>query len=137
MNIVYFEVNLDDHEIVKGVHLDDSPASRADREMSLVDGLQHVTDDEKITIRICYPLTVSSDRIVCNKGGWTKEDLAKTIAGEYQTIYDEEEDAIGDDLEPPYGKGPYGIWGHSLSDLILVKATRMGSHGVFELTIDS
>ena len=84
-----------------------------------------IIPDEKITLRITYPLSVELLYEYEQKGGFSRKDLFKIIYEEYKKIYDEEEAQVGDPgtYERLYNRkksgGPYGIWGHYLEDLYL------------------
>ena len=84
-----------------------------------------IIPDEKITLRITYPLSVELIYEYEQKGGFSRKDLFQRIYEEYKKIYDEEEAQAGDPgtYERLYNRressGPYGIWGHYLDDLSL------------------
>lgn len=84
-----------------------------------------IIPDEKITLRITYPLSVEVLYEYEQKGGFSRKDLFQIIYKEYKKIYDEEEEQAGDPgtYERLYNRresnGPYGIWGHYLDDLYL------------------
>ena len=103
------------------------------------DGIPGITDllnpkdivvaDEEIQIEYDYPLSVSVRRSHRRKGGWTRIALARTIRKDYERIYWEE------DRRP--GKGPYGIWGHDIGDLVIEGATYYKRTGIVRLSIGS
>lgn len=84
-----------------------------------------IIPDEKITLKITYPLSVEVDREYEQRGGFSRMDLFRYIYEAYKNIYDEEEEQVGDPgtYERLYNRkkseGPYGIWGHELGDLCL------------------
>ena len=84
-----------------------------------------IITDEKITIRITYPISVEVVHEYEQKGGFSRKDLFRYIYEAYKEIYDEEERAVGDPgtYERLYNRresnGPYGIWGHYLEELFL------------------
>ena len=84
-----------------------------------------IIPDEKITLRINYPLSVEVLHEYEQKGGFSRKDLFRLIYEEYKKIYDEEEKQVGDPgtYKRLYNRresnGPYGIWGHYLDDLYL------------------
>lgn len=84
-----------------------------------------IIPDEKITLRINYPLSVEVIREREQKGGFSRKDLFEWIYKAYKKIYEEEEGQVGDPgtYEMLYNRkesdGPYGIWGHFLDDLYL------------------
>lgn len=83
-----------------------------------------VIKDDKIFIRFTYPLSKDTTFEYENKGGFTRLDLYRCIYEGYKKIYDEEEEVVGDPgtlsqrvLNRARSEGPYGIWGHYLSEL--------------------
>lgn len=84
-----------------------------------------IIPDEKITLRITYPLSVEVLHEYEQKGGFSRKDLFRRIYEVYKKIYDEEEKQVGDPgtYESLYNRresnDPYGIWGHHLDDLYL------------------
>lgn len=84
-----------------------------------------IIPDEKITLKITYPLSVEIVHEYEQKGGFSRKDLFRYIYEAYKKIYDEEEEQVGDPgtYEMLYNRkkseGPYGIWGHQLGDLYL------------------
>ena len=91
----------------------------------IIDPDEIIIPDEKITLRIIYPLSVEVLRERELKGGFSRKDLFRWIYEEYKKIYEEEEKQVGDPgtYERLYNRkkssGPYGIWGHYLNDLYL------------------
>lgn len=83
-----------------------------------------IIEDEKITIRFTYPLSIEVLVECEKKGGFSRMDLFRLIYENYKRIYDEETAAVGDPgiYERLYNRkkseGPYGIWGHYLEDII-------------------
>ncbi|MFW9873540.1 MAG: hypothetical protein ACFFG0_10585, partial [Candidatus Thorarchaeota archaeon] len=84
-----------------------------------------IIPDEKITLRITYPLSVE---VLCEreqKGGFSRKDIFQWIYEEYKKIYKIEEEKAGDPgiykmlYNRKKSEGPYGIWGHYLEDLYL------------------
>lgn len=84
-----------------------------------------IIPDEKITLRITYPLSVEVQRQRKQKGGFSRKDLFRWIYEEYKKIYEEEEQQVGDPgtynmlYNRKESEGPYGIWGHYLNDLYI------------------
>jgi len=99
----------------------------ADEELrnKIIDLDEIIVPDEKIIIRITYPLSVEVYNEYEQKGGFSRKDLFRYIYEAYKKIYDEEEEQVGDPgtYERLYNRkkseGPYGIWGHQLGDLYL------------------
>ncbi|GIQ87103.1 hypothetical protein KIPB_009074 [Kipferlia bialata] len=92
----------------------------------MLDWDEVVIPEDHITLYIDYPLTIPTEmhfktqRIL---GGFTRLCLATAVAKAYQDIYDEEEAAgppvVATGFHTVKKKGPYGIWGHGLHDLLL------------------
>lgn len=99
----------------------------ADEELRnrIIDPDEIIIPDEKITLRITYPLSVKLIYEYEQKGGFSRKDLFRIIYEAYKKIYDEEQEQVGDPgtYERLYNRrksdGPYGIWGHYLDDLYL------------------
>ena len=91
----------------------------------MVDCERIIIPDEEIHIRFDYPLSVDAILPFKNKGGFSRNDLFKCIQEGYIKIYREEEEAISktdtetSTMKNDSSKGPYGIWGHVLRDLLL------------------
>jgi len=91
----------------------------------IIDLDEIIIPDEKITIRITYPLSVEVNNEYEQKCGFSRKDLFRFIYEEYTKIYDEEEKQVGDPgtYEKLYNRkkseGSYGIWGHYLAELYL------------------
>ncbi|MHA2038929.1 MAG: hypothetical protein ACW98X_21050 [Promethearchaeota archaeon] len=99
----------------------------ADKELrnKIIDPEEIIIPDEKITIRITYPLSVEVHNEFEQKGGFSRKDIFRFIYEEYKKIYDEEAKQVGDPgtYERLYNRkkseGKYGIWGHYLAELFL------------------
>ena len=103
----------------------------------------------KIRVRYDYPL--ETETILSfdadTPAGFTRAHLARQIAAGYHRIYQEEEAVVGNPGHIPgmmnrkRSRGPYGIWGHDLGDLVLAGATQVAASGkdsdLFELEVDS
>lgn len=68
-----------------------------------------------------------------DKEYFTRFDLVMAISNRYKNMYDEEEQSSGNRT---INRGPYGIWGHFLSELRLVSVERQ-RNGNYYLTVDS
>jgi len=92
---------------------------------NIIEPEEHIIPSEKITIEFSYPLSTDVSFEYTQKGGFTRMDLFRCIYEGYKTIYDAEEEAVGDPgayerlLNRRRSEGPYGIWGHYLCDLII------------------
>lgn len=70
-----------------------------------------------------YPLSKSATFPHTLTPEMTGEDLLVLARADYERIYKEEDDAVGDPghipgmLNRQESEGPYGIWGHDFSDL--------------------
>lgn len=84
---------------------------------------------------IDYPLTKSKAVELRHDDGtpWTKVQFIEAVREAYRTIYAEEAAAVGGEPKhTPNGpllnrvttNGPYGIWGHRMSDLVLESASK-------------
>lgn len=97
-----------------------------------------VINNENIFILFRYPLSTEVIFEYENSGGFTRLDPYRCIYEGYKRIYDEEENAVGDPgsygnvLNRRRSKGPYGIWGHYLSELWIEKI----SYNLQEKTIN-
>ena len=78
-------------------------------------------------LEIDYPLT-QPFVIQLDKSKWTRYEIAKKIGQLYQQIYKEE-------LQGPEKK--YGIYGHSLGDLVLVLIKYNKKKNLLTLSVDS
>ena len=75
-----------------------------------------------ITIEFDYPLHNPTKLTFCRPTGFTRRDLIACVHKGYEKIYS--------------NIRKYGVWGHSMSDLVLVGMYRK-SPGLYELGIDS
>ena len=81
--------------------------------------------DENIFIEFSYPLSKEVLLRYQKKGGFSKRDVIKRIGDGYKKIYEEEEREVGDPgtYDNLYNRrrsqGKYGIWGHTIEDLII------------------
>lgn len=94
-------------------------------------------------LHITYPLsTTFIHQFVTTAHGMTRKELVKIVVTLYHKIYDEEDASVGATPNIPgmfnrqESKGPHGIWGHSLDDLILHSA-EIDKDNVITLGIDS
>lgn len=100
---------------------------------------------KEIRIEYSYPLddpvvfTYNSDA----NTGFTRSELARKICEGYQRIYKEEDEAVGPTgnvssimLNRAQSAGPYGIWGHHISDLALHSVYQI-ENDLFGLVVDS
>lgn len=85
---------------------------------------ESLTTLETLTFNITYPLTNPVKVAIGNPGGFTRKHFIEAVYAAYKSIYDEE----GNENVVPSGMGllnrgrsfgPYGIWGHDLTDLYL------------------
>ncbi len=87
-----------------------------------------VIKDQIIKIKFSYPLKRPTVREYVTVGGFSRVLLAQCIYEGYATIYDEEEQAVGNPghYENLYNRktsdGPYGIWGHDMGDISVIYA---------------
>ena len=99
--------------------------AKKDLRNRLVNADEIIIEDEKITIRFTYPLSIEVLVACEKKGGFSRKDLFKLIYENYKRIYVEETATVGDPgiderlYNRKKSKGPYGIWGHYLEDLFL------------------
>jgi len=100
------------------------------------------------TIRVEYEYPFNNPAAFTHQAdkpeGFTRAHLARQISSQYQRIYQEEEAAVGNPghIRGMYNrkrsKGPYGIWGHDLEDLVLHSVTQDSfKPDLFRLGIDS
>jgi hypothetical protein len=98
----------------------------------------------KIIIIIVYPLN-NPVRVELNSNleyGFERAELAGKIALAYQKIYREEDEAVGPTGNIPgmfnrkTSFGPYGIWGHHIDDLDLIRVEQI-ENNIFGLSVDS
>lgn len=77
----------------------------------------------KFAFKYTYPLSVAAHFRHAVTPEMTGEDLLVIARGDYERIYREEDEAVGDPghipgmLNRARSRGPYGIWGHDFSDL--------------------
>lgn len=129
--------------------------------IGLKDADEIVISQSKIKVAFDYPLKkefifeLSGDR---GDEGFTRKGLAKAIIKQYEEIYAEEEkscsekvESIGEFATREWGEahpsalmlnrrkttGTYGIWGHSLGDLLLHTISHDSDRGVWTLGVDS
>lgn len=106
-----------------------------------------VIAEEKIKIKFSYPLSdtvVFEEKAPNGVAGFTRYHLAKAICDRYRQIYDEEEASsavpaanIPGMLNRCQTDGKYGIWGHSIEDLLLVDVTFDKKTKTCSLGVDS
>ena len=105
-----------------------------DAQATLIDGDEIVADSPKITIVFSYPLSGNFELEFENEGSFTRKDFWRAVYEGYLKIYGEEDNAVGPTDNIPgmcnrsVSEGPYGIWGHHMSDLYL--------EGVHEISPD-
>lgn len=144
---ITFEVEHDDIYISPYIHL---VAPESDLE-----NLRHADEfvaPQQIQVIYSYPFskkfTFTHDS--GDSKGFTLAKLASTIAEQYQKMYQEEENYIAPEPDNPEHlisitgmlnrrttHGPYGIWGHVLSDLVLHTIVRKPGTNIYWLEIDS
>jgi len=110
-----------------------------ERTGNLIAANDMVTNRTTITIRFSYPLTKAVEFQTTSDTGFTKLDLFRAIYNGYKTIYTAEKDPgtmKGPLLNRAKSKGPYGIYGHYMTDLVLDSVDEVRP-GYFELTICS
>ncbi len=97
----------------------------------------------EILIKYTYPLSTSVVLgFKSNDIGFTRAELARKICEGYHQIYNEEESAVGNSgnisgmLNRASSEGPYGIYGHHISDLLL-HSVRQINDNLFGLDVDS
>lgn len=95
------------------------------KEYDIVNPDEIVTHRRSVTIRYTYPLSTEVNLTYKNKQGFTRALLFKCIQRGYLSIYG----AYG-------GHNKYGIWGHSLGDLVLERV-RINSRGIVLIQIGS
>lgn len=84
-----------------------------------------VISDEQINIKFDYPLNKEVIFNFQKFGGFTLPDLVENIRSGYAKIYKEEEAVASDPgniqgtLNRAESNGPYGIWGHTIRDLVI------------------
>lgn len=77
----------------------------------------------KFAFKYTYPLSHAAHFRHMVTPDMTGEDLLVLACGDYERIYREEDQAVGDPSHIPgmfnraASHGPYGIWGHDFSDL--------------------
>lgn len=91
------------------------------KEYDIVDPDKLVTRKNFVTIRYTYPLGADVDFTFKHKGGFTRKQLFRAIQRGYLKIY----------REQASGKRDYGIWGHSIGDLVLERVRMNGRGRVF------
>lgn len=104
-----------------------------------------VIKDREIKVKYSYPLNEPHLHVhkTENPEGFTRKELYEQISAHYHAIYAEEDAAVGPTstvtpnmFNRAKSNGPYGIWGHYISDLTLedVYAT---DEGVYDMDISS
>jgi hypothetical protein len=97
-----------------------------------------------IEVIYSYPLSVKTTRSfnADKPEGFTRAHLARIVCDGYKQIYQEEENAVGDpgNIHGMFNRkkshGPYGIWGHNISDLDLYSVCQEEGN-TFTLLVDS
>ena len=89
-----------------------------------------VISESDLSIKISYPLTNPVEFKIYSEEGFTRRILFTEIRKKYKEIYQEEQESANVKVVPPDEReilmnrnqtdGKYGIWGHDISDLILV-----------------
>ena len=96
-----------------------------DSNIEVIDPDEIVITESDITIVFSYPLSVEVDMKFTSKGGFSRMELFKCIHKAYKEIYDTEHKMVGDPghipgmLNRSKSAGPFGIWGHDISDLYI------------------
>ncbi len=108
----------------------------------LVDPDTIVFSQDTITITFDYPLENPAKLTFTNTGGFSRYDFFRCVYEGYRNIYAQEEAADRDPgnipgmLNRTRSHGPYGIWGHGMSDLFLEGIIDKGA-GEYDLCIGS
>jgi hypothetical protein len=96
----------------------------------LVDANEVVLSKGNYVLVIHYPLTNAFKTKLVVKSGMTRRQLVAFIVKMYKKVYADEDKGVGHEtgyisgmLNRAQSNGPYGIWGHVLSDLMLHTAT--------------
>ena len=101
--------------------------------------------EQQITLTYDYPLSnpVRKTHTTTNPAGWTREELCNRVMRDYAKIYEEEKESMkGPESNIPgmmnraQSDGVHGIWGHSMSDLILHTLCRK-KDGTYTVELDS
>lgn len=101
-----------------------------------------VAPEDTITILFDYPLSNAVELEFTNPGGFNRVQFCKAVHDGYTQIYQIEDGAVGDPgmipgmLNRQSSDGPYGIWGHVMSDLYLESIESCGD-GRYKLGIGS
>ena len=97
---------------------------------------------DEITITFDYPLEREAKLTFTNPGGFSRYEFFRCVYKGYKNIYAQEEAVDGDPgmipgmLNRARSDGPYGIWGHVMSDLFLEGVIDKGD-GNYELCMGS
>lgn len=108
----------------------------------LVDPDTIVAPFEQITITFNYPLECPAKLTFTSLNGFSRYAFFGCVYEGYKNIYAQEEAVDGDPgmnpgtLNRARSNGPYGIWGHGMSDLFLESVIDNGD-GNYELGIGS
>jgi hypothetical protein len=94
-----------------------------------------IAETNQIRILFNYPLTNSVTKTFQSQTGFTRRDLLRCIYEGYSEIYAAEPDpgyARGT-ANRRQSKGPYGIWGHYINDLVIewVRQPKLGHFVLF------
>lgn len=101
-----------------------------------------VVAQDKITITFSYPLERETKLAFTNLGGFSRYEFFRCVYEGYKNIYAQEDAVAGDPgmipgmLNRARSDGPYGIWGHVMSDLFLEGVIDKGD-GNYELCMGS
>ena len=82
---------------------------------------ERVTEKNVIRILFNYPLSNPVTKTFQSQSGFTRRDILRCIYAGYSEIYATEPDpgyAKGT-ANRAQSKGPYGIWGHYINDLVI------------------
>ncbi len=112
-----------------------TPRNTGDQIMERSNVLRFVVD---------YPLTHAKKVELHHPDGepWTQNQFVEAVRATYKEIYDEEEKAAGNPGKIPgmvnrgTSNGPYGIWGHDITDLVLEGAEKLPD-GTWDLIVGS
>lgn len=94
-----------------------------------------------LIFKIRYPLTNHKIVTIIHEDGspWSEKNFIDAVCQAYKEVYEEEGEDPGHIpgmLNRARSNGPYGIWGHDISDLILTGASQ-NPDGSWELHVES
>jgi len=99
---------------------------------------EKVTEKSAISILFNYPLSNPVTKKFQSQGGFTRREILRCIYEGYSEIYAAELDPglTEGTQNRAQSKGPYGIWGHYINDLV-VEWVRQPKPGYFVLFVGS